>query len=196
MTVSYQYYRISEGPTHDAWLQIRERRDAVYDEIRPSFDALGVTRFSLNHLGRISSVELTTPDPTLWKSTRSGYYPRKNTLAGKALLAKFEAFPKIPDPKDCIHVAGLSHGFPGVMEGLCWYDVQVIECVREKVLFVGVPKLDKATENQPDQFAEEGPHVSWTPPEDWNGCAEWEMRRDIEHFNKLRIEANDLKKAA
>ncbi len=126
--------------------------------------------------------------------------PRKNSAAGREMLARIEALPRIVDISQALEVVGLNPQVPVLISDRCGHSATITGRTSLGVLFVGVPWRDidsKELERYKDQ-REAGnswsmgmEHLLWQPTAEMPELKRWEVKKEIEELNARRRAEQD-----
>lgn len=196
-----RYFRVTSGPIMDRAIELEAANAEARNAIAAFCKEIGAEDSLSYSDGRRAGFRfLTTPDQTVWKRPNSfgAYWPRKNTAAGRDMLARIEALPRIVHIKNAIEAVGLLADIPVMISARRGYCATLTGIPRLGVLFLRVPwrdidpaKLAEYKDNRAagTEFSMEMDHLCWEPSDGMQEVKRWEVEKEIEKLNaRLRAE--------
>jgi len=201
MNVYTRYFRVTSGPIMDRAIEL-EAANAEARKVLAAFcKEIGAEDLLSYSDGRRAGFRIRSmPDPAVWRWINSlgAYWPRKNTAAGRDMLARIEALPTIVHIKNAIEAVGLHAGLPVLISNRCGHSATLTGIPRLGVLFLGVPwrdidpaKLAEYKRNRAagTEFSTAMDHLCWEPSAELQEVKRWEVEKEIEELNaRLRAE--------
>lgn len=195
-----RYFRVTSGPLMDRARELDAANDAARSTVSAFIKEIGA-KLSLHFSdGRWSGFIFADPaDQNVWKQPNSfgAYWPRKNTAAGRDMLARIQALPPIVHIENAVEAVGLLPELPVVVGTRSGYKVTLCGKTSLEVLFLTVPWRDVS----PDEIAEykrnkaggthfsiEMDHLCWTPSAGMEEVNRWEVEKEINELNARILE--------
>lgn len=207
MTIYSRYFRVTSGPLMTKALEIEAANKVARKAIADFCKEVGAQDAACYHDGRFAGFEFAkTPDQGVWKQPNSfgHYWPRKNSAAGREMLARIGALPRIVSTNAALEVVGLLPDVPALTHENRWAWPKLNGVAELGVLFVGVPwrdadpaeiaayRFDRAAGKRSSLSLD---HLCWTPSPDMVEIKRWEVEREIEELN-AKIKARNAMAAA
>ncbi len=194
-----RYFRVTHGPIMDKAIEIEAANAEARKALHAFAQEIGATDSLSYRDGRRAGFRFTSPpDPSVWKQPNSfgAYWPRKNSAAGREMLARIEALPRIVDIAQAVEVAGLQPHVPVLIGDRYGHCATITSRPSLGVLFVGVPWRDIDPQELEDyrskreagtSWSVEMDHLFWQPTAEMQELKRWEVEKEIEELN-ARIE--------
>lgn len=190
----WRFFRVTTGPLMDELRAISERRQAAREAISEFCKDVGAKDAKAG-MGGVAAFEFgERPDLAVWRETHHGWWPRRNTKAGREMLKRVKRLPKYEDLDTALKVVGLHPGFPVLLEGRYGYYATLWGTFDEGgVVFVKVPWRDIAAEKMAEykQMREAGKgfncsmdHLMWEPPPELVEIREWEALKETQELRE------------
>ncbi len=191
-----RYFRITSGPVLEKAREIEANNQEARKAVLAFCHEIGAENAMNYRDGSLAGFKFkTTPDQQVWKQPDSygAYWPRKNSAAGRDMLARIKALPPFLPLFGALELVGLYGGFPILIGGGVGYTCTICGSADLGVYFVGVPWRDKspedlaeyrmAKENKSPCSNSELEHLQWQPTADMVEIKRWEMEKEIEELN-------------
>ncbi len=189
-----RYFKVNHTKADELLAAWHERRDAALDTARELREAIGASEmYQDTGNGLIVAVDFDfPPDPDVYRVIKGhGYYPRKNSKAGREMAKRFDAVPRIAPLRD----SGILELFGAKdlhrLNGMTLSRSSLIE-VPGVALFLTVP-ADDATQAELEEKQRNGcgdtntnsrvALAEWVPPEGLIAVREWEVQKVIDEYN-------------
>ena len=194
-----RYFRVTHGPIMDKAIEIEAANAEARKAIAAFCEKIGADDSLSYRDGRRAGFRFpNTPDQSVWKQPNSfgAYWPRKNSAAGREMLARIEALPRIVDIAQAAEVAGLQPHVPVLISDRHGHCATITSRPGLGVLFVAVPWRDIAPQELEDYRSKreagtcwsiDMDHLFWKPTADMQELKRWEIEKEIEELN-ARIE--------
>lgn len=196
MSQIYQrYFRVTHGPIMDKAIEIEAANAEARKALHAFCQEIGSTDSLSYQDGRRAGFRFpSTPDQSVWKQPNSfnAYWPRKNSAAGREMLARIEALPRIVDISQALEVVGLTPHVPMLISDRCGHSATITGRTSLGVLFVGVPWRDidpkeleryKAKREAGNSWSMGMEHLLWQPTAEMQELKRWEVEKEIEELN-------------
>lgn len=190
-----RYFRVTHGPIMDKAIEIEAANVKARKAVRDFCHEIGATDLYSHRDGRHAGFRFpSTPDQSVWKQPDSfgSYWPRKNSAAGREMLSRIEALPRIVDIAKALAVVGLEPHVPLLISDRYGYSATLTGRTSLGVLFVGVPWRDvepleledyKASREAGTCWSIEKDHLLWKPTTEMQEMKRWEVEMEIEELN-------------
>ncbi len=193
MSVYSRYFKVTAGPLIEAIQQVKElnqKARILYAEIvadvgaKPGF-------YVRDH--KLVGFQFDSADTSIYKKTGDGgWYPKKNTKAGKALNKRLDAIKTAPEER-ALRLVGL-HEHPSIFMGNTAYCSTVIVIPSTPlVLFIQVPWYDESPDRMAEYIKDKEAGTSynatldallWKPANDMNEVKKWEFEKAVDEWNE------------
>jgi len=190
-----RYFRVTHGPIMDKAIEIEAANAEARKAVHAFCQEIGATdSFSFKD-GRCVGFEFpNTPDQSVWKQPSSfgAYMPRKSSAAGREMLARIDALPRIVDISQALEVVGLTPHFPVLIGDRCRHSAVMFGHAGLGVLFAAVPWRDidskelehyKAEREAGSSWSASMEHLLWQPTEEMQEIKRWEVEKEIDELN-------------
>lgn len=190
-----RYFRVTDGPIMDKAIEIEAANAEARKVIAAFCEEIGATDSLSYRSGSRAGFRFPkAPDQSVWKKPdRFGaYWPRKSSAAGREMLARVEALPRIDDIAQALQVAGLHPHVPVLITDRRGHCATITSRPSLGVLFVGVPWRDIAPQELEAYrsnreagtcWSVEMDHLLWQPTADMQELKRWEVEKEIEELN-------------
>lgn len=190
-----RYFRVTSGPIMDRAVEIVAANAEARKAVAAFCEEIGATESLSYKDGRRAGFKFpSTPDQSVWKQPNSfgAHMPRKNSAAGREMLARIEALPRILHIANAIEAAGLCCDAPLLISDRCGHFATITGHPSLGVLFIGVPWSDidpkeldayKAKREAGERWSIEMDHLCWTPSADMRELKRWEVEKEIDELN-------------
>ena len=190
-----RHFKITEGPI----IKAAEIHLKTEDEARLQFQKIlkdlgAESKYYYDRGKLIALIFDKEPDTKLYKRTRYGWYPKKNSKVAKAIAARIEGV-KTSTVDSCLKHVGLSSNPTIFMSTKCYYPTLTILPYEPPVLYLSVPWYDEDPEVIKEYNADENrmsrnlDAIQWTPTQEMVEIKRWERDKAIDEWNeKVRKE--------
>lgn len=188
--VYYRHFRVDSGPLIDEVNRIIQTNEEAAPQWRELYTELGAVGAEFSDSGNVLCIEFEQePDRKIWRVCRSGYMPKKNCKAGRALAERFKAMPRYVNVSSALSTIGLHDGL-ALIDATYGYFTRL--AVAGGVCFVRVPWRDVPAAEMAEYIKNElsfncsMEHLQWTPPAEFVELKEWEFLRDLEQMTGVQ----------
>lgn len=191
----FRFFRVTEGELLDELSRLTDERNRAAEEALKLSRKLGATNFHVWSRGGLAGfVFEKEPDQKAWcrADRKTGlYWPRKNTVEGKAIWKEIKGLPPIPNVQKALAIVGLDYSFPVICDDRNGYSPVAWGWVDKGVVFVKVPWRDidpaemeeyKAARAKGTRMSCMLDHLLWEPPSYMVEIKEWEMLKETEEL--------------
>lgn len=197
--IYHRYFRVTHGPIMEKAIEIEASNAEARKALHAFCQEIGATDSLSYRDGSPAGFRFPcTPDQSVWKQPNSfgAYWPRKNSAAGRAMLVRIEALPRIVDISQALEVAGLTPHVPMLISDRRGHSATITGRTSLGVLFVGVPWRDidpkeleryKAEREAGNSWSMGMDHLLWQPIAEMQEVKRWEVEKEIAELN-ARIE--------
>lgn len=204
MTVYRRYFKVTTGPLIDELKKVWAVNESARKEYTQILEDIGAkTSQWYGRDNRVTGIIFESePDITLFKKLDCGWWPKKNTKAGKALAARFAAV-KTRTEESALHVVGIKNTAFVLLDGRHAYSISVTTIPEENpVAYISVPWRDEdpaklaryvASEIEGDSFfhcKELSFLTTFQPTPDMVEVKEWEVSKHVDEWNASVREKN------
>lgn len=206
MNVYYRYFRVTSGPLMNKARELDATNVEARNALTNFFNEIGADNALSYNDGRLAGFRFAkTPDQSVWKQPNSfgAYWPRKNTAAGRDMLARIEKLPRIVHIMNALEAVGLYAHSPMLIGDRCGYTATLTGLPSTGVLFVGVPWRNvspqelaeyKSDREAKRMYSMEMDHLCWEPTAEMQEVKRWEMEKELDQLNaQLRVEHEEEK---
>lgn len=194
MDVYRRYFKVTTGPLVDA---VKEAND-INAEARKKYEALlkdlgaKSTKWYHNNNSLSGIIFDSVPDRGIYKKTKFGWWPKKNTKEGKVIHAKLEEI-ETRDLNSCLKVVNLDTWPRLFGNGRVYYAVLTVMPSDPLVAYISVPWYDEDPEKLRKYVEEKKTTVRgdinmdailWEPTEDMVPVKKWEVDKAIDEWNE------------
>jgi len=192
MEVYRRHFRVIKGPLIKAVESAKTLNDLAHKEYEDILSEIGAEPgYYHRNFELVSIVFKDAPDTKIYKRKDSGWYPKKNSKAGKQLAARIESV-ETKNLQDCLEVVGLSSSFSLFYGGYCHHSTLTVIPEKAPVLYVSVPWYDEDPSKVEQYKIDNGKGVMsdmnldsilWEPTPDMEEVKGWEVDKHIEEWN-------------
>jgi hypothetical protein len=191
MNVYRRYFRVTEGPIVEDAKEVLSVNKKAQEEYSAILEEIGACSTQWWQRGnRLVGIKFDHSPGNNYKKINPGWYPKKNTKAGRELCKRLESI-ETREERFCLRSTKLGTLIPVLFGGGKAYGVaHVIIPSDPPVVYVSVPWYDEdpgvlsAYKNDKNHISANLDHLLWEPTEHMRECKEWEYKRAIEEWNE------------
>lgn len=193
MDIYRRYFKVINGDIIDfikAANAINKKAREKYMQIAES---IGATRKYYHRDERLCGfIFEKAPDSGVFKSTKWGWYPKRNCKKGKELVERLKAV-ETKDPQEALKLVGLNNSPTLFGAGKCYFPTLIFIPDDTPVVYITVPWYDEDPETLEKYKKEnaEGVHycgnydaVLWEPTPEMEEVKKWQVERHIDEWNE------------
>ena len=195
-----RYFKVTEGLLVEAVQEAMAINAVARKEYSKILKEVGANPGFYHRGNRLVGMEFDEePDKGVYKRVKNaGWYPKKNSSAGKELAARLE-FIETRDIQECLRAVGLSPHPSIFADGKCYWPVLTVIPDTPPVVFVGVPWFDEDPEELANyeedrvairRFDSSLDSLLWVPDPELVEVKRWERDRHIDEWNE-KVRARD-----